>query len=267
MSVDAQPQRSGRVTIDLAECQILIVGLPQDPRRSGVVAGLCERLGLPYQLIEGIKCSPGWIGCALSHLKALRSWDGKRPLLILEDDVSVTDHFSQTIQIPADADALYLGTTAFGGIPQCNWKGFHIPIAAEEVEPGLARIFNLMATHAILHISADWIAAICEEILSSTLDKARPLDCGFAMLQGDFQVYSLIEPAFYQAGELQAPEWADQQETVTRQALPLHREGTICVLGDPKVQAVRLVRRNGKLLWLEHEFQPPIATEFSNQSA
>lgn len=72
-----------------------------------------------YQ-VRDLELSPGERGCASSHIRAWRHCldnagaDGKRPLLVLEDDAAPTDQFVPILaralaELPSDADVLYLG--------------------------------------------------------------------------------------------------------------------------------------------------------------
>lgn len=243
-------------SLNLAECQISIISLTQDNPRAGAVSGLCTRLGLSHEVVPAVECRPGWIGCALSHLKALRGWDGYRPLLILEDDVAISEHFSTTIEIPADSDALYLGTSIYGGVPLADWVGFEQVIAAEPAGDGLVRVHNLLGAHAIVHISPAWISAAMEQILRCTVEESWAHDRGFASIQGDFRVYARIDPPFYQATDLQPPEIGYLRERATRVPLPVHPVGKSCTIGLAEgAKAIRLDWWDGRFEWREIAFE------------
>ena len=53
--------------IDLRECETLVINLPEDTARRANMTQLCDRLGLNYRFIEGIKCAPGRIGATNRH--------------------------------------------------------------------------------------------------------------------------------------------------------------------------------------------------------
>jgi GR25 family glycosyltransferase involved in LPS biosynthesis len=58
--------------------------------------------------IEGVACSPGYLGCAISHLKTL-IWEKKNnkiPCLVLENDCDVTINFQSKINAPDDSDII-----------------------------------------------------------------------------------------------------------------------------------------------------------------
>ena len=88
------------LTLDLRACQTVALNLPEDGRRRESVTQACADAGLNLALVEGIKASPGRTGCALSHLRALRAYAETRPLLVLEDDVRLTEDYRPEIRYP-----------------------------------------------------------------------------------------------------------------------------------------------------------------------
>ena len=216
------------ISLDLRQCETLILNLAEDVQRRESVTALCEQLGLSYQVVDAVKCRPGHIGCGLSHLKALRQSDSLRPTLVLEDDVAITEHFLSTLAIPDDADAIYLGTSAFGAIELIDYVGFTSRVLADEAPGGLLRIYNLLAAHAILYLTDRYRRRAIEAIVESIIDRDWDPDRGLAMIQADFNVYAPRHPAFYQAGALQSPDRAEAQESSTRAVLepsPVGRSG------------------------------------------
>lgn len=191
--------------IDLRTIDTVVVSLPSDAIRRTSAVALCERLGLTYRVVDAIQCSPGRIGCGLSHLKVLRPWDGVRPLLVLEDDVAASDAFSPIIEVPDNADAVWLGTSIFGTVGIVNHTGFIHMHLVEEAEYGLVRVHNLASSHAILHLTDRWRRAAMEGMTAAMVDRGWAPDSGLAMIQSDYNVYAVPDPLFYQAAHLQPP--------------------------------------------------------------
>ncbi len=54
--------------IRLADCDIVVLSLEDETARRQAITALCGRLGLSFRFIDAIRCSPGRIGCGLSHL-------------------------------------------------------------------------------------------------------------------------------------------------------------------------------------------------------
>jgi hypothetical protein len=238
-------------SLDLRQCETLVLNLAEDVERRESVVDLCERLGLSYQLIDALKCSPGRIGCGLSHLKALRQADPTRPTLVLEDDIAITEDFAAVLTVPDDADAVYLGVSAYGAVEMIDYIGFTGRLLADEASDGLMRVYNLLAAHATVYLTERYRRAAIEAIVESIVDRDWDPDRGLAMIQADFNVYAVQHPAFYQAAALQTPSRAQSQEDATRVVLEPSRIGAVepIFLGEV-AHDIRIERQDGRLKWV-----------------
>jgi hypothetical protein len=202
-------------------------------------------LELPFELVDAIRCSPGHIGCGLSHLRGLRAAEAHLPLLVLEDDVGVSEHYSPILTVPDNTDAIWLGASDFGALSIVDHVGFIHMQLAEEAECGLLRVHNLLSTHAILYLTERFRLAAIEAIIKCVADLGRPPDCGLAMIQSDFNVYAGREMSFFQDGTLQPPGRALVEEW-TRFTLRPAILGTSCLIDAPgqirRVESVRTAR-------------------------
>jgi hypothetical protein len=238
-------------SLDLRHCETLVLNLDEDVQRRESVVGLCERLGLSWRLIEAVKCNPGRIGCGLSHLKALRQADPTRPTLILEDDIGVTEDFRALIDLPLDADALYVGCSSYGALEMVEYVGFTYRLLADEATDGLLRVYNMLATHAIVYLTDRYRRAAADAIVASMIDHDWSPDSGLAKIQPDFNIYALRRPAFYQAAELQPPGRGEPQEAATRIVLEPSRVGAVEPVwlgGEP--HNIRIERQADRLKWV-----------------
>jgi hypothetical protein len=239
------------LTLDLRACQTVALNLPEDSRRRESVTQVCAAAGLNLALVEGVRASPGRTGCALSHLRALRAYASARPLLVLEDDVRLTEDYRPEIRFPADADALYLGNSNFGAISVVDYTGFTNLVLADDVDDQWVRVFNLLGAHAILYLSDRFRAAAMEAIVESLADRDWAHDRGVARIQGDFKVYALRRPMFYQAADLQDRHDGRQQEETTRVVLRSLEPGVVASveLGGVWRRIVLVRRDDGRLDW------------------
>jgi hypothetical protein len=249
--LDASPP-ANHVTLlrhlDLRQCETMALSLVSQPQRRQSVAAVCEQLGLDWRIVDAIAASPGRVGCALSHLRALSQSTAGRPLLILEDDVGVEDGVTPELEIPGDADAVYLGASIYGAVDIVDYVGFTRMLAADPAGPDLLRVYNLLSTHAILYLSERFKQAAAESIVQSLIDDWEH-DKGMARLQERFCVYALRRPAFFQAAALQASR-GDHQERVTRITLQPSPVGAKSDLGiEDTWRAAKLVREEGLLRW------------------
>jgi hypothetical protein len=239
------------LTLDLRACQTVALNLPEDARRRESVLQVGASAGLNLALVEGVRASPGRVGCALSHLRALRAHPGPAPLLVLEDDVRLTEDFSPRLRFPADADALYLGTSNFGAIEAVDYTGFTNLVLADDVDDQWVRVFNLLGAHAILYLSERFRAAAMEAIVESLADRDWAHDRGMARIQSRFQVYALRRAMFYQAADVQDRADAEAQEAVTRVVLRALEPGVIgsIDLGGVFRRMILAREDDGRLNW------------------
>lgn len=239
------------LTLDLRACRTVALNLPEDARRRESVTQVCADAGLNLALVDGVRASPGRTGCALSHLRALRAYAEARPLLVLEDDVRLTEDFRPEIRYPADADALYLGISNYGAIEPVDYTGFTNLVLADDVDGQWVRVFNLLGAHAILYLSDRFRAAAMESIVESLADLDWAHDRGLARIQGRFKVYALRRPMFYQAADLQDRPDAHQQEAVTRFVLGSLAPGVTASveLGGVWRQMSLVREADGRLNW------------------
>jgi hypothetical protein len=237
------------IRIDLRACETMAISLAEDEDRRRSISEICGRLGFDWRLVEAIKCAPGRFGCALSHLRCLRLSATERPLLILEDDIGVSESFSAVIEAPADADAIYLGASIYGAADIVDYVGFTGLLAAEPAGEDFFRVYNLLSTHAILYLSGAFRQAAAESILESLVDRDWEHDKGMVRLQERFVVYALRRPMFFQAAALQ-PGGGRHQEEVTNIVLEPLPLGSTKQLGiEDTWRLMRLVREAGQLRW------------------
>jgi hypothetical protein len=237
--------------IDLRTCHTFVINLRKDVTRRESSISLCDRLGLTYRFIDGVACSPGLIGCGLSHIKALALATPGRPVLILEDDVAASDPFTSVVDVPDDADALYLGTSSYGAIDaEGRSLGCEGAIAGQVVSDRLFRSHNMLSTHAILYISDRYRRAASNALINAlTVDGIAP-DSGIARIHSQYQVYGLREPAFYQAADHQSGDYATKQERTTKPPVQIHPIGTVLILYLAEgARRTILVEDDARLYW------------------
>lgn len=143
----------------------------------------------------GIKKDPKREGIAESHRNLLLHLSDKElPAIVFEDDVSV-NKFINNINVPANADALYLGNSCFGLYNGIGRKR----IAVEQFDQDNFRIYNMLAAHAIIYLNKEYIDFLIKAIefnilIKTNQDKAR------AETMKYWNVYARKDPMFYQNG-------------------------------------------------------------------
>jgi len=175
------------------------INLDSDTQKKEQMEELLDRLGITnrerFSAISGIEPHEGvrageehYRNCAESHFSILGR--DKLPVMILEDDVE-SDRFEAEVEVPDDADALYVGTS-YG---DNNYT-------TEEVQgfPHLWKIEKVFATHAIVYITKRYSDSVVFHGKKSIYERNTPFDVAVAYgVQPAAKVYALKEPFFYQA--------------------------------------------------------------------
>lgn len=175
------------------------INLDSDTSKNEQMVELLDRLGISNRdrlsAVTGIEPHEGvrageehYRNCAESHFSILEK--GELPVMILEDDVE-SDRFESEIEIPDDADALYVGTS-YGDRRYTT----------EEVKdyPHLWKIEKVFATHAIVYLTERYAKQVVMQGRKSIYEGNTPFDVTLAYrVQPAFNVYALKEPFFYQA--------------------------------------------------------------------
>ena len=129
-------------------------------------------------------------GCSLSHYNALHEIDP--PFIVFEDDCKVKN-FSSSINIPDDADAVYLGISSWGRMNSHSGPF----VQCENLRGGLLRIYNMLSAHCVLYLDEEY-TSLCRRISYNSYETAQHQDIGFAEIQRYYNVYAFNEPLFYQ---------------------------------------------------------------------
>jgi hypothetical protein len=128
------------------------------------------------------------------------------PFLIFEDDVQF-EHIPSQIDIPEDADLLYLGVSkwVYPHSYETLGEGFHICENGQghttEVSDTLVRLKGTTSTHGILYRGEAFKADAVEK-LKERLAHHTPHDLIFATLHAKYNAYGLKEPLVYQDATL-----------------------------------------------------------------
>ncbi|MFZ9376819.1 MAG: glycosyltransferase family 25 protein [Candidatus Fonsibacter ubiquis] len=181
--------------INLIEIPIYYINLDSQVEKSERTQSMLKEIGFKNIFrYPAIKHEKGRIvGCAMSH-HAILSSSIKPPYIIIEDDCALNGKFKSQIEIPDDADALYLGISHWGRY--MNHSGPYVHTSKVNCE--LVRVYNMLATHAIVYLTKSYID-ICSRIAYHHGYVIEDhVDIGFAEIQKFYNVYCLDEPIFRQ---------------------------------------------------------------------
>lgn len=180
--------------LNLIDIPVYYINLDDQEEKRKRTETLLKNLGFRYvNRLSAIKHEAGRIiGCARSHYEILKSQ--KPPFIILEDDCSLNREFVSELELPSDADGLYLGISHWGRY--LNHSGPYVHY--EKLNDDIVRVYNMLATHAILYLSDSYVD-ICKRIAYHCgYEIENHLDIGFAEIHKFYNVYSFDEPMFRQ---------------------------------------------------------------------
>ena len=179
------------MNLDLREASAVYINLKKDVKKDFAMKALILDCGFKNTIRVEAEYTPNSLaGCSLSHYNALNEIDP--PFIVFEDDC-VVKNFNPNIEIPDDADAVYLGISSWGRMNSHSGPF----VQYEEVSNGLLRIYNMLSAHAILYLNHEYIS-LCKKISQQAYEIADHQDIGFAEIQRYYNVYSFDDPMFYQ---------------------------------------------------------------------
>jgi hypothetical protein len=142
-----------------------------------------------------------------------------QPFVMYEDDCSKYRDFPDVIEVPDDADILYIG------LSKCSMNNTtnHFCNYYTHVNTDVVSIVNMLATHGIIVCSASGALAIQKAVLESFY-KNVPWDVYLAFLQPYYKVYALKKPLVYQDSKYGGAEFETRFSIVSDTDSPIPME-------------------------------------------
>lgn len=179
-------------TLDLRKIPAIYINLQRDIEKNEYMHDMLTQLG--FENIIRVEASEfpdrHLAGCSLSHFNSLNEVDV--PFIIFEDDCRVKN-FTPIIEIPDNADAVYLGISSWGRMNSHSGPF----VQYEKVDDNLLKVYNMLGAHAILYLSKEY-ASLCSKISIHYSHIVDHQDIGFAEVQRYYNVYTFNDPLFYQ---------------------------------------------------------------------
>jgi hypothetical protein len=203
--------------IKLPELKAYIINLEKHEQKKETSIAALSSVGITdISVFKAFEKNPGRVGLSMSFREIFKQIDGHEdPILICEDDISFNPIFNlNEIEIPDDADALYIGIDRNGRIPFVNpyVDRFGPPyikerdrslgarrIVVQKIDENIYRAYNMLAAHAIVMINKDYTKFL-ENALEIPILNGGHQDLVRATTMPYFKVYALNIPIFYQAG-------------------------------------------------------------------
>jgi len=181
--------------INLIEIPVFYINMSKDKHKKKHIEQQLSDLGFKnvtrINAVEDKK--NGRVGLSKSQLMALSQVSA--PFIVLEDDAD-PNSFEPVIEVPDDADAVYLGNSQWG--LQSSHAGFYLKYKKVEGYPKILRIFNMLSSHAILYLNQEYVR-VCQRTTKYCAETyPMPMDVPFAMIQRFFNIYAVNDPMFIQ---------------------------------------------------------------------
>jgi hypothetical protein len=164
------------------------------------------------------------------------------PFILLEDDCSWRSppHASRLkFDVPADADAVHIGVSNCGVLPDRD--DFCMTVLRDQVatHPHLQRVYNMLSAHAVLFLSFRYCLAYAQAMVESCAAYSC-CDCVSSRLMPQYNVLALAQPLFFQDSRVGGVEqttnivWEDARAGFTgdsaSSAKTYHQQHPYCVL-------------------------------------
>ena len=153
--------------------------------------------------ISGIERNPYHLGLSQASENAIQiGLNSGLPFIFFEDDAAPTKYYADEIEIPDDADAVYLGVSPWGFGRDNDSKKEPVPNGSvfKEVDgfPGVFRVNNTLTTHAILYMNKSYALAAIESYKKAiALEHFGDVQIYLDGLFDKYNVYA-VGPLFYQ---------------------------------------------------------------------
>lgn len=180
--------------IDLRTVPVRWNTIEKNTERHKRMESLFVRTGLSNTTqLNGEMTNPYTKGIARSHIKSL---EGDLPLLVLEDDCALTEDWNPVIEVPDEADAIYLGTSWYGMVRGASqFRG----CISSSYNDKFNRVYNMLGIHAVLYLSERYRSHVVR-LLDDFQENPGNEGCDecIALSMKDFMVLAPKKPMFYQ---------------------------------------------------------------------
>lgn len=182
--------------VDLREFPALYINLDSAVDKKSSTEGHLKALGFKNIVrIPGVVHENDRVGCALAHLHAVSAV--APPFSVFEDDIAVKN-FQPIIELPDDADALFLGNMRWGFKYDRNEM---LDVSKLDDYSDLYRVRRMNGTHGITYFTEKYVKHMIETCYTSAISfKGVPHDINVAKTMQLFNVFSTLEPMVYQLG-------------------------------------------------------------------
>ena len=187
--------------IDLKRINSLWIG-GINKNREFKIKSLLDRLEYNHKQIPAV-ISNGFNGNTQSTKNAIEeSIKYNEPVIIFEDDANITEHYNNKIDVPDDADAVWLGTSIYGLVN--NWESMSLRDGIYLTQPqktgeynNFYKVENMLSLHAVVFITNKYKQSMFN-YLEYLINKQTAPDIITAETMKYFNIYACKKPMFFQ---------------------------------------------------------------------
>ena len=177
-------------TLDLSTIRTIVLHNRSDMRKNHMKSVLANTR-LQYTLFDCI-VDQTYLQSGILSLIHIYSDLLKRsqfePVLMLEDDVNITDAYTNTMHVPAHADCVFLGLSACVSGEHPTWV---------EIDDTIVKITDMLSLHAYVITSERWLRVLLD-CMKKTLINITYWDIPVAQQMKHYNIYGYKKPFFYQ---------------------------------------------------------------------
>lgn len=179
--------------IDLRKVPVSWASIEKNTDRHAKMGEMFKHLGIEQtHQINGAMTDPYTIGIADSHILGI---SGKLPILMMEDDCAVTGNWVPIIEVPDDADAVYLGTSWYGMIRKTSvFQG----CVCSDYSKHYVKPYNMLGLHAVLYLTERYRDRVIDLLEEFKENPVGGCDEVIAMEMKKYNIYAERDPFFYQ---------------------------------------------------------------------
>lgn len=184
------------IRIDLREFPALYINLNSAVEKQEATEAILKSLGFKSIIrVPGVVHENDRVGCALAHLHAVSAV--APPFSVFEDDIAVKN-FQPIIELPDNADALFLGNMRWGFKSDRNEM---LEFSKLDDYSDLYRIHSMNGSHGITYLTERYVKHMIDTCYTSGITcNGVPHDVNVAKEMRLFNVFSTLEPMVYQVG-------------------------------------------------------------------
>lgn len=170
--------------LNLKDYKVAYINLEGYPNKNQTMINQLTNYGYNFFRVEG-EVSDDYDGIAIAHLKALNAGAD----IILEDDCLPTYYYRNVIEVPDEADVVYLGiSTGTSGVRTPKYQ---------KVSDEIYKLNDMTSAHAILYVTGrgkEWLLRAHD----LAAEEGIGFDLATAKLMLTVNVFGLNRPIWYQ---------------------------------------------------------------------